>query len=533
MRQGGITSAVQALTSYSLSNEQKHFVVTVTCAAAICLILLVFLATVTLITGKGLSHFWPQPVYQVQYLEQGRTEKVYAVVNRLSLRNSGKRLLLLQQSTYHAAGTETPIPLSPERVISLEPDPKLIHLALNDGTFALGLPSELVVAEQVVPIHQLAAVLEEVQALQAQIDVLMLGDLAIAHRRLSNMQKMRVAEDAPAYKRYEQIYQGLQTQITRLQRQIDVYQLQMVSRQGAELAVPLVEVSHWYFPNDLSLLGKTGVFLTRVWHFVADAPKQANTAGGVFPALFGTVLMVLLMTVLVTPFGVLAAVYLTEYAPNNTVVSILRIAVNNLAGVPSIVYGVVGLGFFVYTLGGKLDQLLYGDVGQASVFGTPGLMWASLTMALLTLPVVIVATEEGLRRVPHALRAGSYALGATKSETIWRTVLPLASPGIMTGVILAIARGAGEVAPLLLLGAVKFAPILPIDAEFPFLHLDRQFMHLGVLIYDGAFHGEYTQQGSDMMYSACLLLLLVVLVLNLLALSVRNRLRRRYSSLLL
>ena len=149
-------------------------------------------------------------------------------------------------------------------------------------------------------------------------------------------------------------------------------------------------------------------------------------------------------------------------------------------------------------------------------------------MALLTLPVVIVATEEGLSRVPNSLRMGSYALGATKYETIWRTVLPIASPSMMTGLILAIARAAGEVAPLMLVGAVRFAPDLPIDGTFPYLHLDRQFMHLGVLIYDGAFHSQTSAKGASMMFAACSLLLLVVLILNIVAVVLRTRLRERY-----
>ncbi len=265
-----------------------------------------------------------------------------------------------------------------------------------------------------------------------------------------------------------------------------------------------------------------------MWTFLSESPKQANTAGGVFPALFGTVLMIFIMTILVTPFGVMAAIYLNEYAPDNSMTAVIRICVSNMAGVPSIVYGVFGLGFFVYMVGGQIDELFFGDRLPAPTMGTPGVFWAALTMAILTLPVVIVATEEGLRRVPDRLKAGSYALGATKLETIWHTILPIASPGIMTGVILAIARAAGEVAPLMLVGAVKFAPNLPFDGEFPYLHLDRQFMHLGVLIYDGAFHSQTDMRSASMMFASCLLLLLVVFVLNILAVILRKRLRQRY-----
>ncbi len=166
---------------------------------------------------------------------------------------------------------------------------------------------------------------------------------------------------------------------------------------------------------------------------------------------------------------------------------LVRIAVNNLAGVPSVVYGVFGLGFFVYFLGGSIDQLFFKESLPTPTFGTPGLLWASLTLAILTVPVVIVATEEGLSRVPRAIREGSLALGATKAETLWRTVLPMTASAMITGLILAVARAAGEVAPLMLVGVVKLAPSLPLDTNAPFLHLDRKFMHLGFHIYDVGF----------------------------------------------
>jgi phosphate transport system permease protein len=313
-----------------------------------------------------------------------------------------------------------------------------------------------------------------------------------------------------------------------LESRRDKYQLAVKFADGESLLVPMASVQTVDFVSNLTVWQKWKVFFSDVGVFLTDSPKQANTSGGVFPALFGTVLMVFLMTIIVTPFGVLAAIYLSEYAPNNGLTTVIRVSVSNMAGVPSIVYGVFGLGFFVYTVGGSIDELFFGDTLPAPTMGSPGVFWASLTMAILTLPIVIVATEEGLRRVPEGLKAGSYALGATKMETIVRTILPIASPGIMTGVILAIARAAGEVAPLMLVGAVKFAPTLPLDGEFPYLHLDRQFMHLGVLIYDGAFHSQTDGKSASMMFAACLLLLIVVFVLNILAVILRSRLRRRY-----
>jgi phosphate transport system permease protein len=238
--------------------------------------------------------------------------------------------------------------------------------------------------------------------------------------------------------------------------------------------------------------------------------------------------MVLLMTVVVTPIGVVAALYLHEYAPQGPLTQMLRIAVNNLAGVPSIVYGVFGLGFFVYLVGGSLDRAFFADTLPAPTFGTPGLLWASLTLALLTLPVMIVATEEGLSRIPRQLREASLALGATRFETLRYVIFPQALPAVLTGVILAVARGAGEVAPLMLVGVVKLAPELPLDGTFPFLHLDRQFMHLGFHIYDLAFQSPNVEAARPLVYASALLLVLMIVLLNLGAVLLRAYLRGRH-----
>jgi len=284
-------------------------------------------------------------------------------------------------------------------------------------------------------------------------------------------------------------------------------------------------------PNAMNVLEKLGHYFKNLWHFLSGDPREANTEGGIFPAIFGTVLMVLLMTVLVTPLGVIAAIYLREYANQGMVTQIVRISVNNLAGVPSIVYGVFGLGFFVYFLGGNIDALFYPEASPAPVFGTPGLLWAAITRALLTWPVVIVSTEEGLSRIPRALKEGSLALGATKAETLWRVILPMATPSILTGVILAIARAAGEVAPLMLVGVVKLAPTLPLDMNAPFLHLERKFMHLGFHIYDVGFQSPNVEAARPLVYATAFLLVTVVVALNLSAISLRNRLREKYKAL--
>jgi phosphate transport system permease protein len=258
-------------------------------------------------------------------------------------------------------------------------------------------------------------------------------------------------------------------------------------------------------------------------------PREANTEGGIFPAIFGTVMMVIIMSVVVTPFGVIGALYLREYARQGVIVRIVRIAVNNLAGVPSIVFGVFGLGFFVYGVGGTLDALWFSERLPTPTFGTGGILWASLTLALLTVPVVIVATEEGLAAVPREYREGSIGLGATKWETMWKVVLPSALPGILTGLILAMARAAGEVAPLMLTGVVKLAPALPIDGTWPFLHLDRKFMHLGFHIYDVGFQSPNVEAAKPMVYITTLVLILVVVTLNLTGIVLRNRMRRKYA----
>jgi phosphate transport system permease protein len=300
---------------------------------------------------------------------------------------------------------------------------------------------------------------------------------------------------------------------------------------GREISIAMKKIVKAWQPNKMSLLAKIGFYFQSLKNFVSDDPREANTEGGIFPAIFGTVMMVMLMSVIVTPFGVIAAVYLREYAKQGILIRLIRIAVNNLAGVPSIVYGVFGLGFFVYFLGGNIDALFFPEASPAPVFGTPGLLWSSLTLAILTLPVVIVATEEGLARIPRSLREGSLALGATKAETLWRVVLPMASPAIMTGLILAVARAAGEVAPLMLVGVVKLAPSLPLDGNFPYLHLDRKFMHLGFHIYDVGFQSPNVEAARPLVYATAFLLVLVIVALNLSAISLRNRLREKYRAL--
>jgi phosphate transport system permease protein len=298
---------------------------------------------------------------------------------------------------------------------------------------------------------------------------------------------------------------------------------------GREKTMPLDGIVRVYPANDLGMAERVGIYLSRWWEFVSDEPREANTEGGILPAIFGTAAMTLLMVIAVAPFGVITALYLREYAKQGRLVSFVRISVNNLAGVPSIVYGVFGLGFFAYVLGGSIDQLFYPERLPNPTFGTGGLLWASLTLALLTVPVVIVATEEALAAVPRSMREGSLACGASKWQTIKYIVLPRALPGIMTGIILAMARGAGEVAPLMLVGVVKLAPELPIDGFFPFVHLERSFMHLGFHIFDVGFQSRNSEAGKPMVFVTTMLLIGLIFVMNIAAIMVRNRLKRKFA----
>jgi phosphate transport system permease protein len=299
---------------------------------------------------------------------------------------------------------------------------------------------------------------------------------------------------------------------------------------GETRSEPLGNIIGVFQPNDMNLLDKVVYFLKHGWAFLSERPREANTEGGIFPAIFGTFVMTVLMSIAVMPFGVVAAIYLREYARQGAFVQTVRIAVNNLAGVPSIVYGVFGLGFFVYFVGGTIDQLLFSDRLPTATFGTGGILWASLTLALMTVPVVIVATEEALAAVPRGAREASLACGASKWQTIQRIVLPASAPGILTGLILAMARGAGEVAPLMLVGVVKLAPSLPIDGQFPFVHLDRKFMHLGFHIYDLGFQSPDSEAARPMVFATTFLLIVLVIVLNLGAVIIRNHLRRKYKT---
>jgi phosphate transport system permease protein len=357
----------------------------------------------------------------------------------------------------------------------------------------------------------------------------------LALRRIS----LDKGKDSPEYRDEEKRQDGrakqLQTRYGLLQKEAEsikredaLYSVVLKDIRGTEKTLALSQIVRFYPANDLTFFQKVKVYVSRWFEFLTAEPREANTEGGVLPAIFGTFVMTVLLAVAVAPFGIMAALYLREYAKQGRLVSLVRICVNNLAGVPSIVYGVFGLGFFAYILGGTLDQVFFPERLPNPTFGSGGLFWASLTLAMLTVPVVIVSTEEALAAVPQSMREGSLACGASKWQTIKNIVLPKAMPGIMTGLILAMARGAGEVAPLMLVGVVKIAPSLPLDDLFPFLHLERSFMHLGFHIYDVGFQSRNSEAGKPMVFVTTLLLIGLVAVMNATAIYIRNRLKRKY-----
>ncbi|MDT7929103.1 MAG: phosphate ABC transporter permease PstA [Tepidimonas sp.] len=532
-------------------------------AGAVALSVLAVFSVLWMTAARGLTHFWPKAVLETTFRDGEQTVRVIGELRdreEVSVRR-------LQEAGFKIDSTEPFV----ERV--------LIKLGNRDVTgqdfrwFPLPLlgefryPSDILTVER----HEwgnfyghLKAVKEgdrivaegpqawpELQSRVARAQTLFRDILRIEKYDIGDvnyrLEQLRLRErklqlqgklDDAAKADIERQREALQAQFAQLQEALqrlraDIARDVLVAEiaDGKLVDVPLAKVADVYQANAMNVGQKIGHYARKFWEFLTDDPREANTEGGIFPAIFGTVAMVLVMSVIVTPFGIMAAVYMREYAKQGPLIRIIRISVNNLAGVPSIVYGVFGLGFFVYVLGGSIDRLFYPEALPAPTFGTPGLLWASLTLAILTLPVVIVATEEGLARVPRSVREGSLALGATKAETLLRTVLPMASPAMMTGLILAVARAAGEVAPLVLVGVVKLAPALPIDGYPPFIHLDRKFMHLGFHIYDVGFQSPNVEAARPLVYATALLLVILIMVLNLTAIKLRNHLREKYRGL--
>lgn len=512
-----------------------------------------------LIASNGLSYFWPSKIYQFDLMdEQGKNSVVIgeiydreripvAQLVHLNLTlDEGQETIerfLIKTGNRELVSLDFRWLLETEIQARSEPENVVVIERRTHGNF-YGFIEELVLDGESVDVARLPELIERVTEFQDEMEELQKVDIGAINYQLERLRLKerryeldnkltpeRKADIDNEAAKYKAEYAELEKSLLALREEVARDQLVMRAMDGQIVKVNFEHILKVTFNNQLNIFGKISVFFHQLSGFIVDDPREANTEGGVFPAIFGTVLMVLLMTVIVSPFGVIAAIYLHEYAGKNALTKLLRIAVINLAGVPSIVYGVFGLGFFVYMVGGSLDQLFYSETLPSPTFGTPGVLWSAITLAILTLPVVIVSTEEGLARIPASMRHGSLALGATKAETLWRIILPIASPAIMTGIILAIARAAGEVAPLMLVGVVKMAPTLPLDGNFPFLHLDRKFMHLGFHIYDVGFQSPNVEAARPLVYATALLLVSIIVALNMTAVSIRNRLREKYKAL--
>ena len=528
-------------------------------AGGVSISLISVLGLLWLIASRGLSYFWPSELYQFDLTDEHGAKSVVIgeiydreqipvsqlahlnlaldpeqeILERLLIKTGNRELVSLDFRwllSHNIQKTQTPKDL-------------VVVERRTNGNFYGYIESVVVDGEKVAE-NKLSELLTRVDNFQQQIDELQKSDIGAINYQLERLRlktrKYQLQEKLTAELQAEidseiatlnQDYAILEQELMGYREEISRDHIVMRAMDGQLVTINFEYILKVTFNNQLSVIEKTALFFSHIGSFLIDDPREANTEGGVFPAIFGTVLMVLLMTVIVSPFGVIAAIYLHEYAGKNAFTKLLRIAVINLAGVPSIVYGVFGLGFFVYMVGGSLDQLFYSENLPSPTFGTPGVLWSALTLAILTLPVVIVSTEEGLSRIPSAMRHGSLALGATKAETLWRIILPIASPAIMTGIILAIARAAGEVAPLMLVGVVKMAPNLPLDGNFPFLHLDRKFMHLGFHIYDVGFQSPNVEAARPLVFATALLLVSIIVALNMTAVSIRNKLRERYKML--
>jgi len=521
--------------------------------ASLAACLLMILGLVALVAARGLAAFWPEQLVELT-LRDGK-KYVVAVLEREAIPPSREK---------PSPGRRVQVRIANRDLYGLDfrwiPESEIVSQTL---------PADAVLVErqEYGPFHGYLSSVSGPGTENAGADLFgrlesMLGRARARAKEIHRIEKRRIGgvnyelekkrleikrlrgEDPPNSPRSEAEVAAVEREVDRLQEshnalreradgliaENEKVQVTLSDANGEGKTIPVSSVVRLFRPNRLGFFERLGVYFSRLWEFVADEPRESNTEGGVFPAIFGTVMMVVLMSAAVMPFGVLAALYLREYAKQGPLVRAVRIAVNNLAGVPSIVFGVFGLGFFVYLTGGAIDRLFYSERLPDPTFKTGGILWAALTLALLTVPVVIVATEESLAAVPRGAREGSYALGANKWQTIRRVVLPAAAPGILTGLILAMARGAGEVAPLMITGVVKLAPELPFDAHAPFLHLERKFMHLGFHIYDVGFQSPNVEAAKPMVYITTLLLLGVVITLNLTAILIRERLRRKLRS---
>jgi ABC-type phosphate transport system permease subunit/ABC-type phosphate transport system auxiliary subunit len=570
-------------------------------AAGLAVGLFMIAGLLLLVAVKGLAVFWPRDVWRVSVrTDDGGTEQFAGSLVRVAERRGPDRSGAVEH--HYFTGNKEVYRLAfrrieAARILERVPAHGYWVARRTEHGDAIFRPEVLHLGDD-----------RRMAAGEAAFEAVLRQELAAGHARraaILDLEKRRIpalAERLQAGGDEQRQFEALAAEARLLRAAQQVARLEVRLASGEARAYRLADLLRLHPAVGLDAWGRLSVFAAGLTEFLSAEPREANTEGGVFPALFGTFVMTLLMAVLVTPFGVLAAVYLREYARQGLAVRTVRICVNNLAGVPSIVFGVFGLGFFVYGAGGFIDggarqplppaawslcalgalaavgtaswlavangspvpgqarraagrRRLEGALWIAGVlllflalarcpyfsgffrerlpaptYGTGGLLWASLTLALMTLPVVIVATEEALAAVPQGIREAALAAGASRWQMIRHVVLPGALPGMMTGVILAMARGAGEVAPLMITGVVKLAPALPVDGAWPFLHPERKFMHLGFHIYDLGFQSPDAEAAIPMVFATTLLLLLLVLLLNLAAIRVRARLRRSHQA---
>ena len=533
-------------------------------AGAVSVSIIMVVGLLLLIAVRGLGHFWPKTVWEIEYLEDnnsivllGERAKVETVSTE-QLKASGLNFefeqdfvdrTLLKTGNRDVYGFDFKLIIGPGEVAVRKPVDAILFERTQWGNFygylqSIQENSDEVAVESSLLWDELQQRIDRVDELRERIHEIEKNDIGAINYQIEKLRlterkfelaggndKREQNDILERRKLLDKQYGELKQELDKLYVEIKRDSARMKVMTGQEVVINLADIIKATQPNSMGVGEKLWRYFVNLKNFITDDPREANTEGGIFPAIFGTVTMVLLMSVIVTPFGVVAAIYLREYAKQGFVTRLVRISVNNLAGVPSIVYGVFGLGFFVYLVGGRIDEWFYPEALPAPTFGSGGLMWASLTLALLTVPVVIVATEEGLARIPRSIREGSLALGATKAETLWRTIIPMASPAMMTGLILAVARAAGEVAPLMLVGAVKLAPSLPVDLNAPFFHLERKFMHLGFHIYDVGFQSPNVEAARPLVYATALVLVVVIVVLNISAIYIRNHLREKYRTM--
>jgi phosphate transport system permease protein len=513
-------------------------------AAGLTLGVAMALGLFLLILVKGAWSFWPRRIDLMEVSTNGAVGKIAGYVTQQSERRDAEGVLHEEIQVFRgnrdlsgeafkyidrADILKTSRPESLLLVERLEYGPAIIH------GVALVTPDERIDASSPDFDKKLAQMLADGAKTRAQllrIERRQIGAVSREMEALGRAGRSGTVNPQTAAARHAELqkeFETLQARAATIRAELAGSSFIGITADGREVTFPAETLLGVFAANRASFVERLGEMGLRIWKFLSEAPREANTEGGVFPAIFGTVVMTLVMSLFVTPFGVIAAIYLREYARQGHLVNIVRISVNNLAGVPSIVFGVFGLAFFVYFVGGGLDRMFYADKLPTPTYGTPGILWASLTLALLTLPVVIVATEEAISAVPRGVREAALACGASKWQTIQRIVLPASLPGILTGVILAMARGAGEVAPLMLVGVVKLAPSLPIDDIAPFIHPERKFMHLGFHIYDLGFQSPDAEAAKPIVYATALLLIIVVVSLNLTAILIRNRLRKRFA----